>query len=422
MDPMNKPLIQTRSRSALQHARDVSDALKEAAKKARLSKRSRRKFGGDSFSARRGAAFLRILTILSFLFVFAIPTIATGIYFMFLASDQFFSEAEFTVSSGLAPTVDGIPALGAFQAIAIIQDTQIVTNYVVSRAAVELLEQQVDLRSLYSKSSIDWFSRFNAEKPIEKLVDYWKSRTSASIKLPGGIVTLRVRAFSPEDALKIAQALITASERLINEMDERMQADAIKNAEQQVASSAARLADTRMALETARNASGILDTTRTAEAIGTLLTNVRGALLQQQQEYQTQLNQVSADAPQMRLLKSRIDATGNQISELEAMLTRTKDSTSTGTALSGTISRFAELDLEHKIAERLYAGALAGLEVARLTAQKKMMYLTTFIQPVAAQDAEYPRRILSSLLALSGFLVLWGICCLIIDFMRKRLT
>jgi capsular polysaccharide transport system permease protein len=419
MNPNDKPIIQITPKTALQHAQKVSTALKEAARRARFSRRSRRASNTDGFVSGRRAKFIRLLMTLSFFLVFAIPTICFAAYFAFFASDQYVSEAQFTVAGSIMPSADGIPSLGGIPAIAIIQDTQIVTNYVVSRAALEKLESTVKLRQLYSKPNIDWYAKFNTEKSIEKLLTYWKGMVSATIKMPSGIVTLQVRAFSPDDAKLIADALVTDSEHLINEMDQRMHNDAVKGAEQQVASATSKLADTRLALENARNNSGILDAIKTADSINGILNGVKSSLLQLQQEYQTQLKVVSSSAPQMRLLKSRIDATAIQINELEAQLTQ--KSGSTDPTLSRAVSQFASLDLEHKIAERLYAGALTALEIARLTAQKRMMYLTTFISPQAPQDAEFPRRTTSTLMAGFVCLMLWGIICLMLNAIRKRL-
>ncbi len=426
MDPLDqsqntRPIIQVRPKSALQHAKDVSTALKEAARRARFSKRSRQASGADGFKANRVARTMRLLVLLSFILTCAIPTLSISIYYLFFASDQYVSEAQFTVAGGMTPSIDGFASISGIPAIAVIQDTQIVTNYVTSRAAIEKLETAVDLRKLYSKPETDYLSRFNQKKPIEKLVEYWKRMVTASIKMPSGIVSLQIRAFSPEDAKLIAEALVHDSEQLINEMDQRMHQDAVQSAESQVASTSSRLADTRLALEKARNDSGILDAVKTGDAVNSILNGVRSALLQLQQEYQTQLKVVSADAPQMRLLKSRIDATATQINELEAQLTQKPGSLSSDPTISSAVSRFAELDLEHKIAERLYAGSLTALEIARLTAQKRTMYLTTFIHPQISQDAEYPHRITNSLIAAFASLIIWGLVCMVLGLIRKRL-
>ncbi len=425
MEPLdqsqNRPIVQVRPISALEHAKNVSTALKEAARRARFSKRSRQASGADGFKANRIAKMMRMLAILSFIFVCAVPTILTAVYYSFFASNQYVSEAQFTVAGSMMPSVDGLASLGGIPAVAVIQDTQIVTNYVTSRAAIEKLETQVELRKLYSKPETDYLSRFDPKKPIEKLVEYWKRMVSASIKMPSGIVTLQVRAFSPEDAKLITEVLVRNSEQLINEMDQRMHQDAVQSAESQVSSTSSRLADTRLALEKARNDSGILDAVKTADAVNSILNGVRSALLQLQQEYQTQLKVVSRDAPQMRLLKSRIDATEVQINELEAQLTQKPGSISSDPTISSAVSRFSELDLEHKIAERLYAGALTALEIARLTAQKRTMYLTTFIHPQISQDAEYPHRITNSLMAGFICLIVWGLVCMMLGLVRKRL-
>ena len=425
MEPLdqsqNRPIAQIKPKSALEHAKDVSTALKEAARRARFSKRSRQASGADGFKANRIARTIRMLVLLSFIFVCAIPTVCISTYYLFFASDQYVSEAQFTVAGGMLPSIDGLASLGGIPAIAVIQDTQIVTNYVTSRAAIEKLETAVELRKLYSKPDTDYLSRFNPKKPIEKLVEYWKRMVSASIKMPSGIVSLQVRAFSPEDAKTIAEALVHDSEQLINEMDQRMHQDAVQSAESQVASASSRLADTRLALEKARNDSGILDAVKTGDAVNSILNGVRSALLQLQQEYQTQLKVVSRDAPQMKLLKSRIDATEVQINELEAQLTQKPGSIGSDPTISSAVRRFSELDLEHKIAERLYAGALTALEIARLTAQKRTMYLTTFIHPQISQDAEYPHRITNSLIAAFACLIAWGLVCMILGLVRKRL-
>lgn len=407
MEPDDKPLANQSSRSALQYARDVSLALREEARLVRFSKRSRRTAGQEGFQGRRRTALVRILAVLSFLLMVLVPAVLVTTYYAVYASDQYESEARFTVSGGMPVLPDKLTSLTGLPAKAVIQDTQIVTNYIRSRAAVEQLQEKINLRQLYSRDSIDVIARFDETKPIEKFVEYWKEMVSVSIKMPAGIVVVQVRAFSPRDAETVAQAVIDASEKLINDMDDRMNQDAVKNAESQVDSATARLSETRKALEIARNDSGILDANRSADAALGLITSARQALLQQQQDYQTQIQSVSPQAPQMKVLRSRIEASIAQINELEANVTKTA-ATGKKATLSVAMNKFADLELENKIAERLYAGALAELEGARLVAHNQMMYLTTFVKPTSPQDATYPHRILAPVFYGLFFLVLWG--------------
>lgn len=397
--------------TALEKIRQVSQALSDAARRSRMSVRARKAHGGGGFKARRGARAMRWAIIASFCLMVAAPSVAGALYYGFIASNQYVSVADFTVSGGEAPAPDGLGALTGLPALAIIQDTQIVVNYIHSRAAVEVLQKTADIIDVYANPGADWVARFNPKKPIEKFVKYWEGMSDASIKMPAGIVELRIRAFKPEDARKLAQATLDVCEGLINDMNDRINRDAVVNAEQELQRTATRLAAAQAALEKARNDSGLLDAEKSAEALNKLATETKAALLTMQEEYRTQLKYVSESAPQMRELKSRIDVTQAQIGELESKLTSTRSRPGDDPTIAGAMTKFGELDLERQIAERLYAGAAASLELARINAERKMMYLKTFVSPVAAQEAQYPKRLLYSFLIFAGSLALWGILC-----------
>jgi capsular polysaccharide transport system permease protein len=397
--------------SALDRARVLSQALADAARLARVSKRSRRALVGGGFQARRGARAMRLAIFASFILMVVLPSIGAVIYYAFIASDQYVAEAKFTVSGGEPPAADGLGSFTGIPAIAIIQDTQIVTNYIHSRAAVEQLDQKIGLRNLYANPNADRLSRFKPSKPIEKFVRYWEGMSDVSIGMPTGIVDLKIRAFTPEDATKIAAAVLDISEALINDMNDRMNHDAIQNAQVELDRTSQRLTKARVALENARNDTGVLDAAKTSDALTKLITGMRSALLQMQGEYASELKYVSDSAPQMRALKSRIDATSAQVAELESKLTSTKPLVSSKPTLASSMTEFSELDLENQVAERLYAGAVSSLELARIVAEHKMMYLNAFVEPVLPQEPQYPRRFLYSVVIFLGSLAIWGACC-----------
>jgi capsular polysaccharide transport system permease protein len=410
MDIENNPGIDPNP-SPLDRAKFLSQALADAARRARVSKRSRRAFSGGGFQARRGAKALRLAMIISFCLIVAVPSLSAALYYAFIASDQYVAEAKFTVAGGEPRSVDALGSFTGIPAIAIIQDTQIVANYIQSRAAVEKLQALIDIRDLYARPSADSLARSDPKKPIEKFVRYWQRMSEVSIGMPAGIVDLKVRAFSPEDATNIVKAVLDTSEALINEMNDRMNHDAVASAELELDRTSARLTKARVTLETARNDTGMLDAVKIADALNKLITETKSGLLQMQQEYATQLKYVSSTAPQIKALKSRMDAASAQISELESKLTQTKLSSSKDSTLASSMTRFAELDLERQVAERLYAGAAASLEIARMTAEHKMMYLNTFVRPVIPQEPQYPRRWLASFGIFGGSLAIWGLCC-----------
>lgn len=396
-----------RSAAPLERAQKLSEALADAARRARYSTRSRRMVK-SGFSARRGQTLFAWFAMISFWLMVAIPSVLGIAYFGFYASDQYVAEFKFTVAGSELPVTDRIGAMTGIPAMSIVQDTQIVVNHLTSRAAVESIEKRVGLRQHYSDKDVDYFARFDAEKPIEKFLRYWKGMAKASIQMPSGIVDVQIRAFSPEAVKAIAEASIEVSEALINDINARMNRDALALAEAEVKRTGERLSLARINLQRARNDAGYLDVVRAAEGLNKLLTEIRGGLLQLQQEYQANLRTVSPEAPQMQNLRARISATQQQIRDLEAQLTQSQAGAGLNDTLSTAMTRFSELELEREIAEKHYGNAIASLELARINAERKKMYLNTFVRPTMPQEARYPRRMLMIFLSAFGALALWG--------------
>jgi capsular polysaccharide transport system permease protein len=419
MEPGDQRL--TKEPTALERARGLSNALSEAARRARFSTRSKRYTGGG-FQARRGARIMRLAIVISFYLVVAFPTLIGAVYYGLVASDQYISEARFTVSGGESPKLDTLGALTGLPAAAIIQDTQIVTNYIQSRAAVDGLEKAVSLRELYSRPSIDWWARFRGGDPVEKLVKYWQKMIDISVKMPSGIVELKVHAFAPADANRIVSAVLMLSESMINELNYRMNRDAVRSAEQQLERATTRLTHTRLALEKARDEEGLLDVNKSVEALNGLINETRGSLLQLQQEYASQRQSVQESAPQMRALKARIESTATQIAVLESKLTATKKLPNNEPTLTVMMTKFSELDLERQIAERLYAAATSSLELARLAAERKAMYINPFVTPRIPEDSQYPRPMLFTFLIFVVCLTVWSVGCGIATLVRNHMA
>jgi capsular polysaccharide transport system permease protein len=375
---------------------------------ARVSSRGRASYSGGGFKARRGATAVRFAMYISFTLFVIVPAIIGVSYLTLIASNQYVAEARFSVSGNDIPQIDNIGNLTGLASASIVQDTQIVANYIGSRAAVEVLDKQLNLRKLYADDSIDILSRFPLKRPIEKFVQYWESMHSATISLPSGFVSLKVNAFKPQEALQIANAVLAASETLVNDMNNRVTADTMRTAEIELQRATERLTKARMALESARNSEGFLDAAKAGDALNGLIAESKSSLLVMQQEFATR-SKTAAGSPQLAVMRERIEATKKQIADLEGQLTKTRESLSNGLNIAASMSRFAELDLERQIAERLYAGAIASLEVARISSEQKRIYLNAFVRPSLPEEAQYPRRALWSVFLIGGLLTVWGV-------------
>jgi capsular polysaccharide transport system permease protein len=413
------------SATALERAQAVSKALADAARRARFSVRARQAYRGGSFESRAGAKVMRIAALVLFLVIVAVPNVAAVLYYGLIASEQYVSEAKFTVSSGAIPKMDSLGSVTGVPPNLIVQDTQVVTSYIQSRAMVERLESSVGLRDAYDSKSIDWAARFRKDKPIEKFTDYWEKMCDATISFPSGIVTLTVRAFSPSDAKRIADAVVEQSENLVNDLNERMRKDTVRASERDMQRASEDLGRARMQMELERNAEGIIDVGQTSTALTELISGLQADLLKAQQEYQTEIHYVTADAPQMKVLSSRISAMQSQLQELKAKLTSQTEqnvSAAADSALSGKMTKFAELDLNERIAEKRYALSLATVEAARIMSERKILYLHEIVAPALPQDAEYPKRWLDIGMTFLASLIAWAAAVGAMNFVRNHMA
>jgi capsular polysaccharide transport system permease protein len=411
--------------STLERAQAVSKALTDAARRARFSVRARGAYRGGSFATRPGAKLIRALTILLLVMMVVVPDLVVSIYFGLIASDQYVSEAKFTVSSAAIPKMDGLGSVTGVPPMLIVQDTQVVTSYIGSRAMAEQLERTVNLRDAYSSNLIDWWSRFRKNRPIEKFTDYWEKMADTSIAFPSGIVTLTVRAFTPEDAKHIADAVIKQSENLINDLNDRMRNDTVLASERDMQQAAQDLGKARMQMEYERNAEGLIDVGQTSDALTGLISGLQGDLLKAQQEYQTELTYVTEDAPQMKVLSSHIAAMQSQLEQMKAQLTSQTDqsvSAMADTALSGKMTKFAELDLEERIAEKRYEVSVAAVEAARMMGERRMLYLHEIVAPAQPEDAKYPKRWLSIGMTFLASLIVWAATVGAMSFVRNHMA
>ena len=113
-------------------------------------------------------------------------------------------------------------------------DSYVVVQYLASRAIIDDLSATLDLRQMFSRAEADWPVRLDLPVSIEELVRYWKRQVDAFFDATNGTIVVRARAFTPQDALRLADGILASSERLINDLSARARRDALRNAEEEV--------------------------------------------------------------------------------------------------------------------------------------------------------------------------------------------
>jgi hypothetical protein len=109
------------------------------------------------------------------------------------------------------------------------QDSLAVRDYLASHDAVRRLGEKLPLIDIFRRPEADPLARlWWPNPPAERLLDYYQRMVAADFDTTSGITTLRVRSFRPEDSKAIAEQLLGLSEAMVNRLNQRQLADALR--------------------------------------------------------------------------------------------------------------------------------------------------------------------------------------------------
>jgi len=358
--------------------------------------------------------------LLSFVIVVILPTVLAGVYYLLIATDQYVAEFRFglrsaaplPVESGMLLPISSAPLQTAL-------DSYAVAQYIESRAIVDDLDRTLDLRRMFSTTAADWPARLHLPVTIEDLVTYWQRQVDAFFDPTNGTIVVRTRAFTPTDALRLAQTVLASSERLVNGLSARARRDALRNSEADVATAERRLDRALAQLRDFRDKQGLIDPHKAADANAALVGRLHQELVSASTNFATLKQFLTPDAPALKLLQARIDSLETQQKAVESEATetaRTRDE-----ALSRVMGSYEELESERHFADNAYQHALEALDRARINADRQQIYVADFVPPSLPEKALYPRRWRSLGIVLLAAFVVWAIGGLTIRSLRDHL-
>jgi capsular polysaccharide transport system permease protein len=363
------------------------------------------------------------LRALSFIVVVLLPTALAAAYYFAVAADQYVAEFRFTLNAVDAPRLGPLSLLaGNVTQSPATLESQVLVQYIASRAIIDRIDRSMDIRRLFAPPAADWWSRLARPASIEEVVRYWKGQVDPFYDPAEGTVTVRVRAFSPTDALRLSQAIVAACESLVNDLSLRARRDALRHAQTDVAAAEARLKSVLGEIRQFRDRQGLIDPVKTAAATAALATRLRDELLGAKAELATLLNYMKGNAPTVRVLKARIRSLEAQRRSLAREMTGSVGGEARPPTLSHVLASYEQLESERQFAEAAYQHALQALDQARATADRQHVFVASFIPPSLPEEPLYPRRWRAvGTVALLAF-ALWGIGSLAVQSVRDHLA
>jgi capsular polysaccharide transport system permease protein len=347
-----------------------------------------------------------------FIWTFVAPVVAAIVYLFVIASDRYVSEAQFIIRASSSSATEGGAMLTERRGLARARDeSYVVTEYICSRDALERLTSNEGLRQVFSRQEADSINKFPnvfSRNTFEEYYKYYKKMVTAEVDGGTGIGTIRVTAFTAEDAQRIASALLASAENFINRLNERARADTLMFADKNLAEARDRVVETEKQLSSYRTRSKMIDPSGEMTAAFDTITRLSTELAHTQATLQQQLA-LTPNSPSIAALRQKVDAIRAEIASRRAQMAGSDGSIATK------IAAYDQLELEKRIAEKALIAAEQNREQARQASEKQQLYLQAVVEPNRPDQARYPRRIFD----LAGVVAVCGICFSILRSLRR---
>jgi len=275
---------------------------------------SREAVAGTAVRPRRIGAIGRLFGAVNIWFwaIVGVPTLVAAVYYFGIASNLYMSEADFVVrgpGTEKSMSIAGMMSSSSSGEQPGQDEALIVQQFIMSRDVVRKLARHDDLRAVLDRPEGDSVTRFPGmffwRNDFEALYKAYSRFVEVDIDGETGVSVLKVKAYRPEDAQKIAQALVTYSEQLVNDLNDRTRQDALRSFKQEVDTTQTHIADIQAKLTAYRVKQQMLDPKSAAEGPLALLQVLDTERADAQAKLADAIK-TSPNSPQVPLYRTRI--------------------------------------------------------------------------------------------------------------------
>lgn len=347
----------------------------------------------------------RIIDRLPFVGLVVLPTLLAIVYSLVLAAPRYQSDVTYVVrtpgsaaSSEIASVVQGSGIVKSSD------DIYVAKEYIESRDAMQQLIEKDGLLAMFAGAGWDPLWRYPLfwKTTQEGLEKHYAKFVTVEASVGSGISKLSMQAFTPEDAQRLANALIDHTEQFLNGLNGRAQKDAVDLAITDVERAKQTAYKALDAVTAFRNAEETVDPTKSSSGIVAGISSLSLEVASSNARL-AELMTTAPQSPEIPTLRTRVTALQEQIGKQRQQLG------GDATSLAPRIERYQRLLLEQQFAEKAFVSALTSLEAARLDASRQRIFVERITNADLPDLPAYPLR-KTTIFAVFGFgLLLWWI-------------
>ena len=341
----------------------------------------------------KGQRLTRTLIFGSFLLIVVLPTMIWAWYLWERAQDQYVATVGFSVRKEEAdPTLDLLGGLTQLTGSTSASDPDILYDFLRSQDIVATINDQLDLGRRFSGVyDIDPVFGYHPDGSLEDLTKYWRKQVRVDYDSASKLITLKVMAFTSQDALEIAQAAFDESSRTINRLSDIARDDATRFSRDELAKAQESLTVARQAMTACRMRTQIVDPEADLEGQMTVLNTLQTQLVEAMVAQDTLRETARDDDPRLNQGQRKIDALKAQIDAERAKFGETGEGPN-GESYAEMVAEFEELAADMEFAETTYRAAQSSYEAALAEGQRQSRYLAAHIEPRLPETPQLPNR------------------------------
>ena len=346
-----------------------------------------------------------------------VPTLLTAIYLLIIAPPEYTSTASFTVRG--AEQQAGNDLLGAVGLAAPTEgsaDSRIATDYIRSSAMVQALRRQAGFNDAYSRWSLDPSARISPRAAIESATKFWRSKVKVEADINTGATTFSVKAYRPQDALRLARGVLSATEQTVNNLSRRPMGNLQQVNLDEVERTRAEFDTVKQRLAEFQGSNAVIPSNAPVTAALGLVGGLDSQIAQLRAEYASMLQTFQPSSAQAQAVQGKINAL-----EAERQRAVERALTAPGNSLATTEVEARALLLDYEFAQRAYHTAVAALETSRRDTRADAKYVVAYVPPELPQKSNYFSRLWNVPAVFIAAALLWGIAALTYSVLKEHL-
>jgi capsular polysaccharide transport system permease protein len=332
------------------------------------------------------------LLLMARLFVFVLlPTLIAGYYYYVIATPMYEAKSAFIIQQADGTLTAGGMGGGAGLfggAIEANKEASGAQDLLQSRDGLQRLDADLGFISVFSQPEIDTIQRLAPDASFEDAYKVYQRMIKVSYDPTEGLIRLTVVAPDPNLAVAFTRALTGYAESEIDKLSQRKRDDQMQDAQASYDNAEANMLEAQQNVVALQEQNEVIS----SEAEVTLIAQQIGQLETQLSQDRLSLAQMEANEnpneARMEPIRQRVAALDAEIQVLRSRMTEGQNGGQSLARIQGELL-VAQANVQTR--QLMLASTLQQLETARIEANRQVRYLAVTQQPIAQDEAAYPR-------------------------------